>query len=62
MIQRPSYHLTIPPETPAWITANLIRETLDTWQPYYDEELTLWDAIEILQNFGRLFDTLQEKI
>jgi len=42
----------------------LIRTTLDTFQPYYDElgiELTESDAIEIIENMTGLF-LLIEKI
>jgi len=44
--------------TPGWITPDLIQDTIDTWQPYYQERLTTTDAIEILQSVGRLCDVL----
>lgn len=44
---------------PAWITEELIADTISTWQPYYDEPLTEQDAIEVLVNVGRLFDLLE---
>lgn len=43
---------------PAWITHELLDETLKTWQPYYKEKLSPQDAFEILQNMGRMFDIL----
>lgn len=45
-----------------WITPELIEETLQTWQPYYNEPLSEADAVEILQSVGRLLDCLQESI
>jgi hypothetical protein len=45
--------------TPAWITADLINDTIDTWQPFYDRELTADDALEILQNVAHVFDALE---
>jgi hypothetical protein len=44
---------------PAWITEELIAETLDVWQPYYANRLTRADAIEILRSVGRLVDVLE---
>lgn len=43
---------------PAWITDELIAETLEVWQPYYADRLTEQDAIGILLGVGRLFDQL----
>lgn len=45
---------------PTWVTPELVEETLQTWQPYYNQELSEADAIEILQSVGRLFDVMQE--
>ena len=47
-------------EYPAWITPELIAETLETWQPYYAESLTTADAVEILCTVGGLLDGLGE--
>jgi hypothetical protein len=44
---------------PHWITGALIEETCKTWQPYYSQDLTENDAIEILQTMGRLIDWLE---
>lgn len=49
----------LPPGAPTWITADLIRDTVDVWQPYYDRELTADDAVEILQNVAHMFDALE---
>ncbi len=48
----------VPAGLPAWITADLIAETLRVWQPYYSEPLTAKDAIGILLNVGNLFAVL----
>ena len=44
---------------PAWVSEELIAETLDVWNPYYAARLTRADAIEILQSVGRLVDVLE---
>lgn len=43
---------------PSWITAELIAETIEIWQPKYAEPLTEHDAIEILLNVAALMDAL----
>ena len=48
----------MPAGTPKWITPELARKTILTWQPYYEEQLTLDDAVTILQRVGRLFEVL----
>ena len=48
----------VPAGLPAWITADLIAETLRVWQPYYAQPLTPEDAIGILLNVGNLFGVL----
>ena len=48
----------LPPGTPAWITPKLVQSTLETWQPFYKEPLTLDDAVTILISVGRLFEVL----
>jgi len=45
---------------PVWITPELVEETLQTWQPYYNQELSECDAVEILQSVARLIDAVQE--
>lgn len=44
---------------PAWITDELVADTLEVWQPFYRETLTARDAIEILLSVGRLLDVLE---
>lgn len=48
----------LPPGTPAWITPELVRETIRVWQPFYTTPLTLDDAVNILDSAGRLFGVL----
>ena len=48
----------VPGGLPAWITVDLIAETLHVWQPYYAQPLTPEDAIGILLNVGGLFTAL----
>ena len=43
---------------PAWITPEMLADTLVTWQPYYDEQLTETEALEILLAVGQLVDLL----
>lgn len=54
----PELPLILPAASPAWISAELVRRTLETWQPYYGRPLTIDEAIDILQNVGRLIDHL----
>ena len=48
----------VPAGLPAWITADLIAETLRVWQPYYAQPLTPEDAVGILMSVGNLFTVL----
>lgn len=43
---------------PAWITPELIAETIRVWEPKYSRPLTDGDAIEILLNVGSLLDII----
>ncbi len=43
---------------PAWITPELIRATMEVWQPFYPEVLTEEDAVTIIQSVGSLFRAL----
>lgn len=43
---------------PAWITPELLADTLRTWQPYYDHPLTETEALEILLTVRQLADLL----
>lgn len=50
--------VVLPDDAPAWISEELIRETLRVWQPYYAHPLTVDEAIEMISNVGRLFSDL----
>jgi len=52
--------LELPPETPPWITPELVGLTIRVWQPYYAEEITPEVAITMVQSVGRLFNILRE--
>ena len=56
-----SQRVTVPPGAPAWISAELIEETLRVWQPYYTGPLTTEDAIDIMQAAGQLVEVLSCK-
>lgn len=51
-------NMELPPGTPAWVTEELLAQTLETWQPYYEHSLTPHDALEILFSVTELFDRL----
>lgn len=48
----------LPAGTPAWITPELIRETMRVWQPYYSASVTPEDAVTILKSVGELLPVL----
>ena len=54
----PSPPSTRPAGAPAWVTEELLADTVAAWQPYYAEDLTAADALEILLVAGRLFEAL----
>ena len=51
--------VSLPVGLPGWITAELIALTLETWQPHYNKQLTVDDAVRILRDVSRLFDALE---
>lgn len=46
----------VPDGAPDWVTAELIADTLETWQPYYQITLTTEEALEIILSVGRFLD------
>lgn len=50
----------LPAGTPDWVTHELIEHTLSVWQPRYERQLSVEDAIVILTGAARLMRTLQE--
>jgi hypothetical protein len=51
----------VPQGSPAWISAELIEETLRVCQPYYANPLTIEDAIDMMQAVGQLVGILSHK-
>lgn len=49
---------SLPPGAPAWVTAELLADTIAMWQPYYSEPLTDQAALELVLGVGRLFEAL----
>jgi predicted hotdog family 3-hydroxylacyl-ACP dehydratase len=50
--------LTSTETLPAWISRDLVAETVAVWSPIYGQRLTEREAIEILLDVSRLFDVL----
>lgn len=48
----------VPPGAPSWVTAELIANTLEVWQPYYDSPLTPADALAMIQAASGLIEVL----
>lgn len=59
--ERDDAAVAVPPGTPEWITPELIRRTLQVWQPYYAQRLTPEDAVTIIRNAGELFAVLSRE-
>jgi hypothetical protein len=53
--------VAVPAGTPEWITPELIRRTLQVWQPYYAERLTPEDAVTMIRSAGELFAVLSRE-
>jgi hypothetical protein len=51
----------LPPGTPKWITMDLVRRTVEVWQPHYSEPISIEEAVAILTRMGQLFTVLSEK-
>jgi len=45
-------------EHPAWVTEDLIQQTLHVWQPRYKIKLSRVDAVGIILSVSRLFGAL----
>ncbi len=50
----------VPAGAPAWITPELLEQTLAVWQPYYDKTLTADDALGMILDVASLFAVLSE--
>ena len=53
--------VSLPPGTPPWVTGELIRQTIEVWQPRYREPLSVEDAVEILLGASRLLRTIVDE-
>lgn len=51
-------HNLLPPGSPNWVTPELLNDTLEVWQPYYEEELTVTESLNILMAVSRLLDAV----
>jgi hypothetical protein len=49
---------SLPPGAPAWVSAELLADTIVVWQPYYSEPLTDQTALDLVLGVGRLFAAL----
>lgn len=49
---------SVPAGTCAWMTAELIEQTLRVWEPHYGRTLSAEEAVEILTSVGLLLDAL----
>ena len=47
---------TVPVGAPAWVTPELLEETISTWQVHYGGPMTPDEALDIVLNTVRLFD------
>lgn len=64
MISVPASQPDHPPKdalrgAPRWATSELVAETIETWQPYYNGQLTDQEALAILLSVGELVTTLE---
>ncbi len=50
----------VPAGAPEWVNETLIRHTLDTYQPYYEHQLTCEDALDIIMNISRYWEVVKE--
>lgn len=60
MSQREDQRKALIESLPAWVREDLVAETLEVWQPYYEERLTELDAIEILLAVSHLFSDSED--
>jgi hypothetical protein len=58
--QSMSAKTVVPPGAPAWVTPELIAETIRVWQPYYSVPLQPADALDMILAVGRLVPLLIE--
>lgn len=52
-------NVTLPAGAPAWITVEVLTDTLESYQPLYTEPMTVDEALGILINFGNVLSVLK---
>jgi hypothetical protein len=57
-VPAPEYDAAVPPGAPAWVTAELIRQTLRVWQIRYPHRLTADDALSMIVAVARLSECI----
>jgi hypothetical protein len=50
--------IEVPRGAPDWVTADLLEEAIEVWQPYYERDLDPEDALEITLSVGRLAEVI----
>ena len=55
-----AYDIKPPPGIPKWVTPELLADTLEIWQPYYREPLTVADSLGIILCVSKLAEALTE--
>lgn len=53
---------SVPAGAPGWVTAELMEETWEVWQPYYREPLNALDLLEMILGVGRMLDLIGQGI
>ncbi|MEM6467923.1 MAG: hypothetical protein AAF802_00030 [Planctomycetota bacterium] len=48
-------------DLPDWVSDELLKKTIEIWQPYYPNQLTRDDAIAIINNVGGVIDCLRRE-
>jgi hypothetical protein len=54
--------VSVPAGTPGWISTELVKHTIAVWQPRFQAQLSVRDAVELLLTVGRLFGALREGV
>lgn len=50
--------VAVPPGAPHWVTLELIEQTIQTWQPFYADQLIPEDALGIIMGVSRMVNEL----
>jgi len=52
--------VVLPDGAPIWITEELVEKTLEVWQPFYEKELIVADAIAMIMGVGQIYEFFAE--